>query len=47
MRGEKVSVCGSTSRLWLPGTTRMQPLSGVLGESAIQAVTMSAGSSPQ
>ena len=30
-----------------PGTTRMQPLSTVLGVSATQAVTMSDGSRPQ
>ena len=31
----------------VPGMTRMAPFSGVLSLSAIQAVTMSAGSRPQ
>ena len=31
----------------VPGTTRMQPLSTVLGVKATQAVTMSGGSRPQ
>ena len=40
-------MCATTSRVWVPGTTRIAPLSTVLGQSAIQAVTISAGSRPQ
>ena len=34
-------------RAWLPGTTRMHPVSGVLGLSAIHAVTTSFEERPQ
>jgi hypothetical protein len=45
LRSEKVSACGTTSRRCVPGTTRMQPLSTVLGLSATQAVTTSPSAS--
>jgi hypothetical protein len=43
--GEGVAM-GSWSIRWLPGTTRMQPLSTVLGVRATQAVTISAPIGP-
>jgi hypothetical protein len=42
-----MSSWGMNSPLWLPGSTLMQPLSGVAGESASQTVIRSSVSSPQ
>ena len=38
---------GSTAPIWVPGMTRMQPLSRLAGESASQAVTTSGLDRPQ
>jgi hypothetical protein len=45
--GVNVSLCGRCPIMWLPGSTLMQPISGVESVSAIQAVICSAGSRPK
>ena len=47
LSGLKVSRCGSAGPRCEPGSTRMQPLSGVAGLRATQAVSTSIGASPQ